>query len=130
MPVYLGNESIKPPWNACCSGSVVVILIGGCGLGAIEAEGIGGPVCVHGVQGIRIVVEQSVGIAIHRGRSGLSDKPRLSSGIESLWIGAEVVVERDIFLKDDDEMLDRCGGPRLRLRDSWIDERPGEHQRG
>jgi len=46
--------------------------------GTIEAKWVGRPVSVKGIQGIRIVVEQPVGITVHRRRSLLGDKARLS----------------------------------------------------
>ena len=79
MPVYLGNESINPPLKRLLFRRVVVILIVGGGLGTIEAERVGRPVSVHGgIQGIRIAVEQTVRIAIHRRCSCFGDKARLS----------------------------------------------------
>ncbi len=99
-----------------------MVLIVGCGLGTVEPEWVRCTISVSAVEGIGIVVEQPVGVAVHcRGpRPGV--KAWLSARIQRLGIGAEVVVERDIFLKDDDKMLDRGTGPRLRPCDSWVDE--------
>ena len=104
-----GEQVHQPAVKRLLFRRVVVILIVGRGLGRSRRNGLVAPFPLSGIQGIRIVVEQPVRIAIHRRRSGLGDKARLSGRIQGLGIGAEVVVEGDIFLKDDDEMLDRCG---------------------
>ena len=93
-------------------GGVAVVLVGGAGLGDVEAEGLGRVGAVGGV-GLVGVAGQEVGAGERvdvggcvRGRREF----RLTGRIGRFRIGGEVVVERDVLLEDHDKMLDRCRG--------------------
>jgi len=61
---------------------------------------------LHGrnVPGVRIVIQQSAGKQpVDEGRVRLGSK-RLTVGIGGVWIGREIVIERDVLLKDDDHV--------------------------
>jgi len=83
-----------------------MVLIGGRGLGAVEAEGIRCTAGISGfVQEIGIVEEKAVGIAVYARRVGLGFEFGFARRIGRVGIRAEVVVERDVFPKDDNNML-------------------------
>jgi hypothetical protein len=78
---------------------VVVVLISGLELRAVEAEGL---------NGVRVVrSEQAVVQAVHGRRVFRRRESRLVQRVRRVRIGGEVMVERDVLLKDHDEVLDR-----------------------
>jgi hypothetical protein len=91
---------------------VRMVLITRVGLGATEAERW---------RGVRIVREETSRQTIDRGRARLRLEDRLVRRVHGIRVGREVVIERDILLKDDDQVLDR-GGRRGRPR--WREPRP------
>ena len=89
---------------------VSVVLVGGGGLGEVETEGIGG----HGLlSAYRRGVVGAIQVGIGSDQAGIADvvvrDRRASRGgeggsagvIESVGIGAEIVIERDVFAEDD-----------------------------
>ena len=79
-------------------GGVLVVLIAGVGLGAIDAERLGR---------VRISLDQRRREAVDRGRSPPRVKGRLPGRVERRRIGREVGVERVILLEDHHQVLDR-----------------------
>ena len=67
MPTDSGKRSIRPAWNAICSGAVVVILIRSRGLRAVQPKRVGsdadpaaGKGCVvRRIEEVRILVKNS-----------------------------------------------------------------------
>ena len=87
-------------------------LVGGAGLAAVEAEGIGRVGAVGGVGLVGVAGQQAgMGQRIDVGRRvGGGVKRRLAGRIGRVRIGREIVVEGDVLLEDDDQVLDRRGG--------------------
>ena len=89
---------------------VIMRLIGGRSLASLQAKRIDRAFAVGGVQCVRIVREKRRAQPVHHGSVWRSNKLRLARRILRVRIRAEVVIERDIFREDHDQVLDRCGG--------------------
>ena len=114
-------------------GAVIVILIRGMGLAAIETEGVYRAGSISRIHRVGIVREQYGGQSVHGGRVGSGDELGFAGWIFGMRIGAEVVVERDVFREDHDEMLDRSNrlGGLLRFENkSGSREQARESERG
>ncbi len=84
--------------------AVVVILVGGDGLRSIQAERIGSAEHIRRVQLVRIGREQPARERVGGGRVGIRLEPGLPARVERVWIRAEVMIERDVFVEDDDDV--------------------------
>src|SRR5262249_43899693 len=81
-------------------GGVVVILIAGVGLGAIDPERS---------RGVRISLDQARREPVDRRRTWPRVKRWLPGRVDGHRIGREVLIERVVLLEDDDEVPDRRG---------------------
>src|SRR5207244_4160405 len=82
-------------------GRVVVVLVAGQGLGSVEPL----RVAQVGVGG-----EQGLVQPVHARCVTPGPEYGLPLGVGGDGVGSEVVVEGDVFLEDDDQVLDRGGG--------------------
>jgi hypothetical protein len=64
-----------------------------------------------GLQGILIVIQQSLIQTVNCRRVRLGVKPWFADGIQRLRICGEVMVKGDVLLKYDDDIADRIGCP-------------------
>ena len=90
-------------------GGVLVVLVAGVGLAAVDPEWPGG---------VRVSLDQRRIEAVDRGRALPRVKNGLARQIEGFRIGPEVDVERVVLLEDHHQVLDRgvrCGTPAGRL---------------
>ncbi len=85
-----------------------MVLVGGPGLRAVEPEGVGGGGAVVGVGLVGVVLEQAgIGQRVDvGGRVGGRGKRRLAVRVGGFRVGGEIVIEGDVFLEDDDQVLD------------------------
>src|ERR1700722_18917980 len=104
---------------------IVTLIRGGC-LCRAEAERVYRELLIYFcVQQIWIALEQSRRQAIHAGSSRARLKRRLMRRVQRIGIGREVVIERDVFVKDHDQVFDwGCG-----LRRSLAEQRTYENDR-
>ena len=99
LPVVVGDLLLR----------VAVILIGGRRLRwrqAIRIDRIG---AVGGIECVRIRGEQRAGQAGHRRRARKRREQVLARQVRRMRVRREVVIERDVLLKDDDDVLDDGG---------------------
>ena len=89
---------------------VVMILVRSRRLRAVQAKRIARATSIAGlVQKVRIAEKQPIGIAINGWRVRRRDEPRFVPWIQGVGIGAEVVIEGDVFTEDHHHMLNRSG---------------------
>jgi len=91
-------------------GEVVVILIGGSRLRPVEPERRGRAGAVGGIGCVCVVVEQRRAEAVDTWRVRISVKRRIAFRIQGNRIGTEVMIERNVFLKDHHQMFNRRDG--------------------
>src|SRR5580698_2853544 len=114
-------------------GRVVVILVRGGSLGRREAERIRCAVAVQRIRGGRVIGEQRAGKAVDRWRVLCGRPVAFALQILGVGVAAEVVVERNVLLKDHDDVLDRggrLGTVAVIVRRGGSDERGIEEQSG
>jgi hypothetical protein len=91
-------------------GGVAVALVRSSGLCAIQPEGIAAARAVLLIQEVRILIQQLRCVAIDRRRSAQRLEARFAGRVQRMWVCAEVMVEGDVLLKDDDDVAN--GMPR------------------
>ena len=104
-----GEEVHQAHVHSGLLGSIGVILIVRGRLRTVKPERIRSACQVRRVQ-VGVVCEQPAGKSIDGWGSPLRMEGRLAWGIQGVWIRAEVMIERDVLLKDNHYVLDWSSG--------------------
>jgi len=86
-----------------------MVLVGSDGLGAVQAKWIRSSSAIGRVE-IGVIGQESAAQAIDGRRARECFESGFARRVGRVRVGCEVVVERNVFLKDYDEMLDGRGG--------------------
>jgi hypothetical protein len=90
-------------------GRVIVILVGGRRLRAVEAERIDRTRAITRIGGGRIVRQKRGSQAVDAWCERRRIERWLARRVGGIRIGAEVMIERNVFLENHHQMLDWCG---------------------
>ena len=90
-------------------GAVDLAVVGRCRIGGVAVGIVVEEIQARERREMMVHVERG-GEAVDLRRARRRHELRLAGQVEGVRIGAEIVVERDVFLEDDDDMLDRRRG--------------------
>src|SRR5207344_257586 len=84
-------------------------LVGSYRLRSIQTKGIGRSISVGRIQ-VRIVVQEGIGESVDAWCAWFRHEAWFPPGIRCIGVGSEVVIKGDVFLEDNDQVLDWGGG--------------------